>query len=117
MIQTTSSEMIVGSENPFTRLYIPVRLEVTPTFSFEVSALVDTGCETNLIRKGLVSDKHFHAALKPVNFIAANKTVVTGGHRELCCTLSFDGVDPDTGLHQQIKLPFSCLDADIGEGI
>ena len=85
-------------------------------FFLDLTALVDTGCKTNLIRTGVVPDSFFLPARNPVNFVAANKTSVVGGHRELFSTLHFDGVDPDTGVHQLLQIPFSCLDAEITGG-
>ena len=84
---------------PHTRLFIPLKMEVNPSYILELTDLVDTGCETNLVRTGLIPDSYFHSANNPVNFVAANQTNVKGGHREICFTLHFDSVDPDTGFH------------------
>ena len=111
-----SSQTVPGKLVTLTRLYIPLRMEMDSGYSVEVTALVDTGCEMNLVKVGLIPDNFFHKAPHPVNFVAANKTAVPGGRKELCCTLRLNGVDLDTSLHTSIQLPFTCLDAEVVGG-
>ena len=99
-----------------TRLFIPVELRVGPELTVRTAALVDTGCESNLVRRGLVPAHFFHKASRPIKFVAVNKTVVTGGRQELCAQLGFEGVDIDTEMITPLELTFICLEADIGGG-
>ena len=99
-----------------TRLYIPVRIQVGSEFSREVMALVDTDCESNLVRLGVVPPKYFHPVSRPVNFVAANKIAVQGGRQELFGQIVCEAIDWDTGLTCPLQLSFICLEADIGGG-
>ena len=101
---------------PMTRLYIPIVIETAQGYSTELIALVDTGCETNLIKPGLVPDCCFQPASRPRRFRAANQTILSGGQRELSCTIHMTGTDVDSGLSEIIVLPFTAHDADIGGG-
>ena len=100
----------------YSRLYVPVTLQVGDGVSLHVSALVDTGCESNLVRQGVIPPHHFHPAARPITFMAANKIQVVGGSQEVCCQLICDGVDLDTGLAKPLQFSFVCLEADIGGG-
>ena len=88
-----------------TRLNVSLRLEINPSYILTLSGLVDTGCETNLIRRGIVPDSFFHPARNPINFVAANNTSVIGGQRDLFTTIHFDALDQHTGLHHQVQIP------------
>ena len=74
---------------------------------------MDTGCETNLIKIGLVPDCFFQPAVRPITFLAANKTTVSGGQRQLTCILHLAGTDVDTSQPETLAFPCVCHDADI----
>ena len=105
-----------NEKHTFSLLYVPFRLFVSSDFSLLVTALVDKGSETSLVRRGLIPDKYFYKAERPINFVAANRTAVKGGQRELNCQMHLEGIDPDTGVAQSLQIPFVCRDADIGGG-
>ena len=80
------------------RPYIQGTIHVTGGPSIPFTALVDSGCESNLIRTGVVPPQFFHMAARPQKFMAANKIAVAGGQKEICLQITCDGVDMDTGL-------------------
>ena len=79
-----------------------------------ILALVDTGAEINLLRRGLVSDKYFEKSLKPKRFVTANKEVMDGGLVDMGCVVLIPGVYVDTGVHGVVELPAVFYDAHIG---
>lgn len=98
----------------YSRLYVPIELYVAPDLVLRTAALVDTGCESNLVRRGLIPEHYFHRPARAIKFVAANRTPVEGGQNEVCCQVMCDGVDQDTGLACPLDLSFVCLEADIG---
>ena len=47
-----------------------------------IKALVDTGCENNIIKKGLIPHRYFATARKQIRFVTANGTILGGGDME-----------------------------------
>ena len=45
----------------------------------EIFALVDTGSEVNLIRRGLIDQKYFHKSQTPLHLLTASSEPLTGG--------------------------------------
>ena len=66
-----------------------------------------------MIRRGLIAESEFHMSQDPLRFLATNKTVVSGGERELSCALTFAGIDPDTKMAVSVSVSASLYDADI----
>ena len=97
-----------------TRLLLQAQVECPSGKRVSVVALVDTGCEVNLVRRGLIQESEFSVTRNPLRFLAANKTVVPGGDRELECTLVFTGLDQDTKVATPVSIPSSFYDAEIG---
>ena len=95
------------------RLTIKVKLQLPSGPSLDLTALVDTGAEVNIIRPGLVDNIHFRPSKRRLHFVAANQTTLAGGRRELAGALIFDGVDNDTKAHTPVTLPIVCFDADV----
>ena len=56
------------------RLLLKVQLQIPLGPVLDLTALVDTGAEVNIIRRGLVPDIHFTPSFQPVRFLAANQT-------------------------------------------
>ena len=78
-----------------------------------VSALVDTGSEVNLFRRGLVDNKFTKACGAHVGFFAANQQSLGGNHRRLSCEFLMEGVEVDSGSKQGYTFPFKGYDASI----
>lgn len=93
---------------------IQFEMELANAGKVPVSALVDTGAEVNLVRRDLVPAEFFRKADKPIRFMAANQTLVSGGQQELVGALLVQGADPDLGTPSTITFPIVCFDADIG---
>ena len=92
-----------------------IRLTLRPSDGtlIPVDALVDTGAEVNLVRRGLVSDSCLHVGLRPVRILAANQMTLGGNHRQLSCDLLIAGEDEGTHLPTIAALPLTAYDADI----
>ena len=78
-----------------------------------VSALVDTGSEVNLFRRGLVDNKFSKACGAHVGFFAANQQSLGGNHRRLSCEFLMEGVEVDSGSKQGYTFPFKGYDTPI----
>ena len=78
------------------RLALEGSLVVKDGVRISVSALVDTGSEVNLVRKGLVDHKCLRPCGPEVSFVAVNKQGLGGNHNRLSCELSFQGCERDT---------------------
>ena len=100
-------------KNPRTRLLVQAHLVVPGLPPIPLIILVDTGSEVNLVRRELLARDYFRIALRPMRFLAANQTTLTGGRMELAGTLEFDGVDPDSRERRVLSLPIVGYDADI----
>ena len=98
------------------RLALEGSLVVKDGVRFSVSALVDTGSEVNLVRKGLVDPKYLRPCGPEVSFVAVNKQGLGGNHNHLSCELSFQGCERDTKEKTTVVFPFRCFDASIDVG-
>ena len=56
-----------------------------------LTALIDTGAEYNLCRKGLLPDAAWRKADKPLHFYAADNTTLAGGDRQVTAALTLHG--------------------------
>ena len=106
--------MCTGRVKPQSRLIVGVALRLSDGTIRFISALVDTGAEVTLVRKGLLPDHYFRRSAVPRRFVGANQIVLEGGSHELACTMLFDGVDPDTGVGVQVEYHTVFYDAQIG---
>ena len=75
--------VVRGAKELRTRLMVSAKLGVDGAPNREVSIMVDTGSEVNLVRKDIFAPDHFRQAKTPAKFLAANQTVVVGGCRNL----------------------------------
>ena len=99
---------------PQSRLVVRATLRLQEGATMVVSALVDTGAELNLFRKGLIGERFLRRAEKPKTFVAANKEVMVGGSMEAPCDVVLFGRDMETGLEEEQAYPTVFYDADIG---
>ena len=96
------------------KLLVAVGLRLGDGSVVRASALVDTGAEINLLRRGLVGPQYFCASERPKRFITASRAVMEGGSVEVACTMEMQGVDVDTGRRECLSCPTTFYDADMG---
>ena len=84
---------------------------------YRVRALIDTGAEVSLVRKGLVGEQFLHPARIPLRILGANNRRVEGGTLEVTELLEFDTTEH--GSHDPIRYAFQLTlhEADIAEDI
>ena len=100
--------------NPQAKLVVRAILGLEDGTKRNILALVDTGAEVNLLRKGLVPQQYFRKSHQPKRFVTASREVLEGGKEEVPCNILFDGVDVDTRIHTEVKGPIVFYDANIG---
>ena len=88
-----------------TSLRIPVRLfagedEVTPT----CPALIDTGAEICVLKRGLIPDKYLRPATKPLRLVGANERRLEGGDKEVTLNLCVGSPDIKVGIEIGIEI-------------
>ena len=93
------------------RLAVPVTLVMCDGTRVKVSALVDTGSEVNLVRRGLLDDRHSRPCGLGVSFYAVNQQSLGGNHRQVSCDLIMQGVEQDTEGRQKLVFPLKAYDA------
>ena len=109
-----SSHFVVGAELvPKTKLIIEGVLRLQDGSEVPVSALIDTGAEISLIRKGLVDGKYFHQSSRPKKFLTANEGVLDGGLEEVPCDVVMWGKCCATNENFGVMCPCSLYDANI----
>ena len=68
----------------------------------KVSALVDTGSEVNLVRRGLLDDCHSRPCWPGMSFYTVNQQSLGGNHRQVSCDLIMQVVEQDTEGRQEL---------------
>ncbi len=79
------------------RLSVPTRLVLRDGSEINISALVDTGSEVNIVRRGLIDPRHTSACGPEIQFCTVNKQSLGRNHRRLSCDIILSGADQDTG--------------------
>ena len=77
-----------------------------------MNALIDTGCEINLIKTGFLPTKHFERCNSGIRLVTANGGLLGGGIRKTKQTL-FIGVRHTTGEKATLKYLTAFYEADI----
>ena len=78
-------------------VYLKVRAIIDLGYDqYPCRALIDTGAEVNLIRRGLCDAKYNRPAEKKLCLMAANNQRLGGGENEVEMELHFEGVDSNT---------------------
>ena len=77
----------------------------------EITVLVDTGAEVNLIRRGLLPEGELQPVVKPLKFTTASSDRLEGGKRKAEGTLRLQGIDPDTKRQQGLICPVTFYEA------
>ena len=87
------------------RLAVPVTLVMRDGTRVKVSALVDTGSEVNLVRRGLLDDCHSRPCGPGVSFYALNQQLLGGNQRQVSCDLIMQVVEQDTEGRHKVGIP------------
>ena len=98
--------------NPNSNLFLAITLRTRDGVEHKLQALVDTGAEVSLVRRG-VFDKYLREPREPIKIEAANQLGLGGRHREFTARILLSGVDPDTARRVQVDLPFFAYDASV----
>ena len=107
------SETVGSGDKWHCRLAIAADLFLRDCTSVPVSALVDTGSEVNLIRKGLLDPSQTRACGPEVRFCAVNKQSLGKEHRQVSCEIAICGVTQDTCVAREVVCPVKAFDAPI----
>ena len=83
----------------------------------QARALLDTGAEVSLIKKGLIPESAFRDATSPLRLIAANNLQVEGGEKEVELEIRFQGVDLQTRKKRSLHIHTVLVEAEIEEDV
>lgn len=95
------------------KLKIQVTLHFPNGASKEAQVLVDTGAEVNVIHPRLVDPSLFRESQRPLRLGMANEICLSGGKREVDFVLGMKGVDVDTNMPMEIRVPMSAYDGEM----
>ena len=96
------------------RLLLDCEMELQGTI-YIVRALIDTGAEVNVIRKGIIPEQDLVLLERPWRLTAANQQTILGGDKEARVVLCLAGVEVDTKKQCGLKIPTTFLVADLGK--
>ena len=97
-------------------LRIPVRIYGAEK-ARRLKALVDTGAEICLVRKGLFEPHELRSVMTPIRLRTANGQTLGGGQFEALLVFEMYAKDEQTGKELLIRLPTWCYEADIREDL
>jgi hypothetical protein len=80
-------------------------------------ALLDTGAEVNLVRKGLVPSDAFQNSDSPLRILTASGDELDGGDKEVGLEIRFHGLDVDTKTKHMLLTPAKLFEANIEEDV
>ena len=100
-----------GEVGPQSKLTIALTMKLANGEEVRALALVDTGAEVNLVRRGLVDEGLFRRSENPRRLVVANQSDMVGGLMEVECELQMKGSDVDTGESLVVACPIVCYDA------
>ena len=97
-----------------TSLRIPVRLlagddEVTPI----CPALIETGAEICVLKRGLIPDQYLRPATKPLRLVGANERRLEGGDKEVTLNLCVGAIQQEDNKKVELRVPKTFYVADI----
>ena len=75
------------------QLLLQVRATAEDGSSQRIKVLIDTSCQANLIRKGLVAPHLMQDSDQPKTLITADGSIMEGGQKEVELTLAFGRVE------------------------
>ena len=100
-----------------TKLVVHAILCLADGSRVEVSALVDTGAEVNLVRQKSLAPRYFRESDKPKRFLTADQGVMQGGRDEVVCDFVLWGTNMFTGRTTKVVCPGNFYDANINVDI
>ena len=80
---------------------------------FRVKALVDTGAEVNVIKRGLLPESFTHQNAKPITLTAADSSNLKGGQKGVSGDAILGGNDMDTAEWTELHCPIHLYEANI----
>ena len=78
-----------------------------------INALIDTGAEINVIRKGLIPPELTHQNVRPITLTAADANPLTGGKMGVSGTAVLGGAEIDSESWIEIHCPIHFYEAKI----
>ena len=94
-------------------LIIPLLVVLDSGKEVPLKALVDTGCENNIVKKGLIPSKYFSPAARKIRFVTANGTTLGGGDKEVKLDLITCANIVGEETKRFLILPTTLYEADI----
>ena len=110
------SDAKVRAVNAQHNLRIPIRM-MGESGARYYRALVDTGAEVCLVRRGVISPHEFRTPIRPIVLKTASDQVMGGGQREALVVFEMMAQNEETGRKSLIRIPTWCYEADIKEDI
>ena len=95
------------------QLVLQVQLVLPGEEKVLAKALVDTGAQVNLVRKGLVPGGYLQRSKNPVRLVAANSDVIAGGDRSVTLQVGLRGESVKSGQLTPLYLPGEFYEAEI----
>ena len=102
---------------PRSALILPMYVHQSNGRVITLRALIDTGCELNLIRRGLVAPEFFKPATIKYRLVTASGAPLAGGEKEICLGLIAKGQSKDGVEALNFEFPTVLLEADISVDI
>ena len=99
------------------RLRVSVQVICEGLEPVQAIALVDTGCEVNLMRGDLIPASCFLVSQQPHRLKAANQNLLLGGQLEANVKLRINGIDYDTDRPVELDIPIKCHNVKISHDI
>ena len=96
------------------QLMIHVMLRMADNTLIGIDALVDTGAQVNLIRKGVIPEKYFRTSLAPKRFTTASQKLMEGGLTDVRATALLQTRDVDTGESTTVECDITFYDSNLG---
>ena len=85
--------------------------------TLQLQALIDTGSEVCLVKRGLFPEDCFEHSTRPVTLTTANYQRMAGGYRKPSSHWNFAGRDRDNAQSVQVSTPSLIYEADISQDI
>ena len=80
---------------------------------FVLNALIDTGAEINVVRKGLIPSEFTHPNNRPITMTAADAAPLSGGKMGVSGIAVLGGTEEDTQTWVEIHCPIHLYEARI----
>ena len=115
--ETIEEHLIRAVDCPKTSLMIHMVTIISNGLKLPLRVLIDTGCEMCLVRSGLIPSQYLRPAKNKMSLVAANGTILPGGHTECLLNLIAQGYDMQVGSYRFLELPTMCIEANINVDI